>query len=254
LTGTATYLYAVARTPAPPPPADLRGIGGAPVRLVFEDDLTCIVGTVDLQEFGEEPVRRNLEDLDWLARVAREHDAVVHRMAAVTTLVPLRLATVYDNDASALRRVTELRATALATLDVLDGREEWGVKMYAVPRTPAAVGATAEPPSTGAEYLRRRRTELEQRSLDTEAATEDAEALFEHLRGVSVMARRHRPQDPALSGAEHPMLLNAAFLVDRERVPEFGAAVESLAADRPRGALVLTGPWPPYSFATLDEP
>jgi hypothetical protein len=50
------------------------------------------------------------------------------------------------------------------------------------------------------------------------------------------------------------MLLNAAYLVDRDRVPQFRAAVESLAADRPDGAVVLTGPWPGYSFASLEPP
>jgi hypothetical protein len=254
LSGSATYLYAVARTPVPSLPLDLRGVSEAPVRFVSEGDLTCVVSTVDLDEFGEEPLGRNLEDLDWLARVAREHDAVVHEMARSMTIVPLRLATVYTDDASALRRVGELRATALATLDVLEGREEWGVKMYAVPQAPATVGAAAPRPVSGVEYLRRRRAELDQRSGDAVAAANDADAVFEQLRQISVIARQHRPQDPALSGVTHPMVLNAAFLVDRTRSPEFCSEVDAVASQRPEGAVVLTGPWPPYSFATLDEP
>ena len=70
---------------------------------------------------------------------------------------------------------------------------------------------------------------------------------------ASVMARRHHLQDPALSRATHPMVLNAAFLVDEDRVPHFCEEVRALADDRPDGAVVLTGPWPPYSFATLDD-
>jgi hypothetical protein len=50
------------------------------------------------------------------------------------------------------------------------------------------------------------------------------------------------------------MLLNAAFLVDRDRAAEFRAVVDRLAADRPEGAVVLTGPWPGYSFAGLEQP
>ena len=49
------------------------------------------------------------------------------------------------------------------------------------------------------------------------------------------------------------MVLNAAFLVDEDRVPDFCEEVRALADDRPDGAVVLTGPWPPYSFATLDD-
>jgi Gas vesicle synthesis protein GvpL/GvpF len=50
------------------------------------------------------------------------------------------------------------------------------------------------------------------------------------------------------------MLLNAAYLVDRPGADRFRAEVAALAADRPPEALVLTGPWPPYSFAVLDQP
>ena len=44
-------------------------------------DLTAAVGTVGLDEFGEEGLRRNLEDLDWLAATARAHDAVISAIA-----------------------------------------------------------------------------------------------------------------------------------------------------------------------------
>jgi hypothetical protein len=49
------------------------------------------------------------------------------------------------------------------------------------------------------------------------------------------------------------MLLNAAYLVDRERVDEFRRAVDDLAGERPPDSIVVTGPWPPYSFATVEE-
>ena len=253
MTGSATYLYAVTRRVDGAAVAPLRGIGGAPLRVVEAGELACVVSTVGLDEFGEEPLEHNLADLAWLARVAREHDAVVQALAELTTTVPLRLGAVYVDDGSAAVRVARLREAARATLDVLDGREEWGVKVYAVHPTAAAPTAPADPPSSGLEYLRRRRGELARRAVDAHALAEDADAVFEGLRTVAVLARRHRPQDPALSGVKRPMLLNAAFLVDRDGRPEFHRTVDRLGQARPEGAVVLTGPWPPYSFATLDD-
>ncbi|MFN2560280.1 MAG: GvpL/GvpF family gas vesicle protein [Jatrophihabitans sp.] len=67
-------------------------------------------------------------------------------------------------------------------------------------------------------------------------------------------AHRHRPQDHRLTGVAAPMLLNAAFLVDRHRADQFRRAVDELAGVRAPDAIALTGPWPPpYSFAALEQ-
>ncbi len=55
--------------------AGITGVAGEPVRTVVEAGLGAVVGTVSLSEFGQEPLQRHLEDLDWLTVVARAHDA-----------------------------------------------------------------------------------------------------------------------------------------------------------------------------------
>ena len=58
------------------------------------------------------------------------------------------------------------------------------------------------------------------------------------------------PQNPELSGHQGQMLLNAAYLVDRDRTEELHQIVSELeqrhlALD---ARIELTGPWPPYNF------
>jgi hypothetical protein len=248
----ASYLYAVTGALSPEALHDVRGIGGAPVRAVAAGEVNCVVSSVARSEFGEEPLRRNLERFDWLERVAREHDAVVSAASRLTPTLPLRLATVYRDDESAAARISERESAALAALARVAGREEWGVKVFAVP-APEPVSATARP-SSGADYLRQRRAQLETQMSAGEAGRLDATTVFDELATLAVDARRHRPQDPQLSGNPQPMLLNAAYLVDRDRVSDFRAAVERVAAQRPPGAVVVTGPWPPYSFVEWDSP
>ena len=55
--------------------AGVTGVAGEPVRAVASAGLVAVVGTVSLSEFGQEPLQRNLEDLDWLAATARAHDS-----------------------------------------------------------------------------------------------------------------------------------------------------------------------------------
>jgi hypothetical protein len=186
-----------------------------------------------------------------LERTAREHDEIVQASARLTTTLPLRLATICTDDDSARDRLRRLGDRALALLDRLDGREEWGVKLFATAAT-APVPETAGA-SSGTAYLQRRRQQMVQRDVAADTAVRAADEVYTRLAGVAVDARRHRPQDQRLTGAPLPMVLNAAFLVDRDRVDDFRAAVAEFAAARPPDSIALTGPWPPYSFAALEE-
>src|SRR5690349_6641927 len=71
------YLFAVARGLDPRGLSSTTGLHGAPLDVVPLRDLQAVVCSVDLSEFGEEEVARNLEDLRWLEEVARCHHEVV---------------------------------------------------------------------------------------------------------------------------------------------------------------------------------
>ena len=71
--------------------------------------------------------------------------------------------------------------------------------------------------------------------------------------GLAVAARCHPPQDPRLTGESARMVLNGAYLLDDEHIDEFLAAAAALDDRHPGLRVGVTGPWPPYSFATVDE-
>jgi Gas vesicle synthesis protein GvpL/GvpF. len=248
---SATYLYAIARSDAAGALPGLPGVGGAAVRALHDGELICAVSDVDLDEFGEDALRRNLEDLGWLERIAREHDAVVRALAEQAATVPLRMATICRDDGSARDRLHAMRDGAEAVLAVLDGREEWGVKLYGSDRAPEP--AVAARPASGTDYLRQRQQELADRTSAQDDAARDAEQVYGRLGAFAARRCQHRPQDARLSGIAAPMVLNAAFLVDRERVAAFRAEAEELASQRPPDTLVVTGPWPAYSFVELED-
>jgi hypothetical protein len=49
------------------------------------------------------------------------------------------------------------------------------------------------------------------------------------------------------------MTLNGAYLVDAARGEEFAAAVRAAQAEHPDAGIDAAGPWPPYSFAMLEQ-
>jgi hypothetical protein len=248
------YLYAIGDAAlASAIVVGLVGVGGAPVRVLVGGRLAAVVSSVDPAEFGEESLRRSLEDLSWVAATARAHHRVVDAVWGHHPVAPLRLATVYLDDVG-VRALLEAKEGAFAAvLDRIRGREEWGVKAFAAP------GSDSEPDENGgdsrrgpgAAYLRRRRAARERASRARQAAYEAAEDLHRTLSAAASANSRYPPQDPRLSGRPDDMVLNAAYLVDAKRSTSFRSAVDNWHS--PLLQVTLTGPWAPYSFASLEE-
>ncbi|MFG1950534.1 GvpL/GvpF family gas vesicle protein [Micromonospora sp. NPDC048830] len=253
------WLHGVVRSAGPAVLAGITGMDGGPVRAVPGAGLVAVVSAAPLAEYGEEPLRRNLEDLAWLERAARTHHEVVAALSRAGAVVPTRLATVYHDSDGVARLLAERAAGLAATLDRLTDRTEWGVKGYVGPDAAAraasggARGGTAAG-GAGAAYLRRRRAELTARDEGQRAAAEAAATVHEALAGYAVAAHRHAPQDRRLSGAPTAMVLNGAYLVDTAALSGFTALVAALAGRHPEVRLELTGPWPAYSFAEERPP
>lgn len=263
------YVYAVCRPFRSALQSQLTGVAGAPPKLLTHHGLVAVVSTVPEADFAEGPLRAHLEDLDWLTETARAHQGVIDALTAVTTPLPLRLATVFRDD-SGVRSMMEAREDDFRrVLDRLEGRVEWGVKVYAETE-PTEPAESAEPTqSTGAEtgrpeskamsgrdYLRRRRMQTRAREDVWQRAAVFAGRLHQTLSSFAEDSRLHAPQNSALSGASGQNVLNAAYLVSRADSEEFVELVDREKDDAPGIRVELTGPWAAYSFTDefAEEP
>ncbi|TCC54952.1 GvpL/GvpF family gas vesicle protein [Kribbella pittospori] len=262
MTESGTYVYAIGRRVNPQRLRGLVGLGGSIVRTIDRRDLVAIVSTVDLEEFGESGLRRNLENLTWLENTARCHDEVIRRSVdAGLALAPFRLATIYRCDQSVRDRIDDLHDNLVAALDRVEGRSEWSVKAYSRPveaigktspgRQPSSVDESAM--GAGVAYLNRRRAELDTQAQATEQAAVSADRLYGEVAAHAEASRRLPSQDQRLSGRTETMALNGTFLVDADRALEFCGFVNGASDRYPALDIEVDGPWPPYSFATLEK-
>jgi virulence-associated protein VapD len=69
--------------------------------------------------------------------------------------------------------------------------------------------------------------------------------IYEHLRDAAIASRSNKP-------IGDKMIMNAAFLVERDKASTFDEKVQDIA-QRYEGKLSFryTGPWPPYNFVTI---
>ncbi|MET9735895.1 GvpL/GvpF family gas vesicle protein [Streptomyces sp. NPDC006458] len=241
------YVYAVCRPFRSALQTQLTGVAGVPPKMLTHHGLIAVVGTVPEADFAEEPLRAHLEDLDWLAETARAHQGVIDVLTAVTTPLPLRLATVFQDD-SGVRVMMEAHEDLFRrTLERLEGRVEWGVKAYAEAR-PAEPARPAARPATGRDYLRQRRRQTVAGEEAGRQAEEFAGRLHATLSRFAEDARLHPPQNARLSGASGRNVLNAAYLVPRALSEEFVELVDRTKDEASGVRVELTGPWAAYSF------
>jgi len=244
-------MFAVARDLDVAQLSGARGFQGAALETVEHEGLAAVVCDVDLAEFGEEPLIRNLEDLDWVERVARTHNDVVWRVAAVSTCAPLRLVTVCADDESVRDKVDSLRSGLEGVLDRIEGRQEWSVKVLVAPRS-GGEPSPDTPATSGADYLRRKREASDRRRDLSVDAMRIAREVHDLAHAHAVASRRLAPQDPRLTGRPEAMVLNGAYLVEADARDAFEAAVHAAGEQHPAVTVEVEGPWPAYSFAVLE--
>jgi hypothetical protein len=239
------WLYAVRGAAAAAPTRT--GVDGEEPRLVVHGELAAVVGTVSEQGFDEQALAAAMDDLPRIERLARAHHGVIAEAAEAGPVAPLRLATVYRDDAAVARMLAERSSDLAAVLERVRGRREWGVKVYvdAKAEAPAAEPAAEDRPGTS--YLLRRRAQRDRGVAAAERARRVADTLDAALAAVAQSAIRLKIQDARLSGRTQDMVLNATYLVDTAAEEDFRAVLAGIEGD---GATVaVTGPWPPFSFA-----
>jgi hypothetical protein len=249
--GEAWWVYCVLRAQDAGVAIGLEGIEPASEVLpVAEADLAALVSRVPLSDYDDARLREHLEDIEWLERTARGHEAVLEGAQARATIVPLRLCTIYRDSAGVRRMLSENHDALADTLTRVDGCAEWGAKVFLEGVAAPPEGPEAGRAESGAEYLAGRRRQREAAHQVDELCARCAEAVHAEMGRLAREVRLNPVQAPQAHGRSGEMILNGVYLVDGEHVADLRAAAAELGERwRASGfAVELTGPWPPYNF------
>ena len=130
---TCLYLYGI----VPAAPLELSAVkgveGGCDVSLVGFEDLACAVSPVPLSEYGEQGMTAHAQELDWTAPRALRHQDVVQRLRQAGPVIPLKFGVLCSTAEKVRELLQKHHQPLLRLLEVLRGREEWGVRVYADP-------------------------------------------------------------------------------------------------------------------------
>ena len=251
------YVYAVVGgRPSARALANLPALpGGAPPRILpLDRSLSLVVAAVPAETFSAKAVEAKLSDLDWVSRCGAAHHAIADTLIESHAVVPVRLFTLFSSEAKALAAFRKSKARIAKALARVKGRQEWVLRIGRPDpeRVTTPANALAAPivenSSRGTSFLKGKASVKRERAERAIRVAAEAMRLFERLDAMAD-ASTARPIAPGTN-----LLLDAAFLISKRRVASLrdtlSEAAKDLLADGCQ--ISLTGPWPPYSFASVD--
>jgi Gas vesicle synthesis protein GvpL/GvpF len=254
MTAKGTYVYCVISSVRPPrltrAPRGLPGTGA--VRLLDVDrSMHAVVTDVPLEEYGEESINAHLSDLDWVSRAAVAHERVVEHFIDARAVLPMKLFTIFTDDDRALQHLRADRQRLAGMVKRVANHQELGVRVLLDRARASAAPAAAKGRATrtsGLAYLSNKKAQRDAAAELASRAQTTVTDLYDRLAGNATLARRRSPSEMPVQGGS--LLIDAAFLVPRSRAASFRSLVAREARKlAPQGyAVVMTGPWPPYTF------
>ena len=219
--------------------------------------ISALYSPVDADRFSQEEIDRHAKDLEWLGAIGYRHQAVVSALARKTTIVPLRAFTLFKSKES-LEEFLRSDADSLKNaISRLRGKEEWTLRIELEPEAWSnalitrvdslrAIAEEVAKAPAGKGYLLQKKLDEEKkkaaRTAEETVVAEIRDALGALDVPTVVESRQSR-------GGSFPQI---NLLVERERSVDLERTRDDLARRYAADgiSLVLTGPWPPYTFAS----
>ena len=252
------YVYAIARAEHPVPDRVEAIDGSDHIDLVRSDSLAAFFSSVDAADFSQPVIDARSKDVEWLGRIGYRHQTVMAALMRGGTVIPLRAFSLFANESSLRGHLSKESKRFSAMLDRLDGKQEWTLRIEFDPErwsdalvrrvdSLRAIAGEMQTAPEGKAYLLRKKLEEEKKRASREAEQavvgEVEDAVMKKLACDTVAESRLQ------RGGAFPQI-NVLLNRDEE------SRLQELRDDLSRRyeadgvSLALTGPWPPYTFAT----
>src|SRR5438874_6667764 len=222
------------------------GIGGAGAMVYTVNylDIAAVVSNTSVYIF--DPTREN----------ALAHEHVIETVMKTYTIIPMSFGTVFRTDNDIREVLKSIYPSLKDVLNQMAGKLEFGLKVN------WDRDRIIEELKHDDEEIRQFHQEITRKHLQStylarmqlgrmidkslaERSAQYVREIYEGLRNSCVASRDNKP-------IGDKMIMNAAFLVERQRETEFDAVVNKIARKYGnRLNFKYTGPWPPYNFVNI---
>ena len=252
------YVYAIGRAGHPLPDRVDAIDASDVVKAVTSGSLAAFFTPVDEVDFSQGVIDARSKDVEWLGSIGYRHQSVMAALMRGGTIIPLRAFTLFASEDGLRMHLNQERERFDKLLDRLDGKQEWTLRIEFEPErwsesivqrvdSLRALAAEADAASSGKAFLLRKKLDDEKRRASQEAEQqivgEVEQAVMQKLACDTVAETRQQrsggfPQIDVLVNRDEEARLQE---LREELERRYGSEGVSVA---------LTGPWPPYTFAT----
>ena len=249
---SACYVYAIVDRAAATLPHSLTGINGEPLMLATWQALAAVTSAT-----GEAKIAPR-------AALLVRHQAVVEVLCQITPTLPVRFGTVLPDVTSVVKALEDHNDTFVADLKRIGGKQEIAVTvLWDTPENSIQGNSNdtndlddtnhagmdhvfAEEKGRGTRYLLTRK-EAYQRY---QGAHEKAQAVITDL---NTILRPYVCESRYTFSSKPKPSVRAAYLLAPEMLVRLRTALARYQAQRRAIQLLVTGPWPPYSFVSIPN-
>jgi hypothetical protein len=225
--------------------------GAGPARVLAVDrGIWAIVADAPLDRFSGDQLQLELQDIEAVSRHALAHASMIEFFFQRSSVIPIKLFTLFSQDERARGHLAGRRSKVRTMFERLRGLEEWGVRITASNRPVRGPGPSGPgAPASGRAYLEVKKRMKEDDGAPSPATKREVSAALKALGKLAAKSRRENFPPP---GRGRPYVAGASFLVKAKRRTAWKKRVSQLAAslDKQDHRLEVSGPWPPYHFAT----
>ena len=241
--GRAKYVYCIIRSPESRRFGAI-GLGGEPTE----------VQTVSFREIAAVISDTPDEVLDATRENVLAHERVNETVMKSFTVIPMSFGTVFKTRDDIVELLRGAYDAFRDVLDKMQDKVEFGLKVLwdrdvmvrdiendddDIRRLKNEISAV-----TGSTYFARMQYGRQIEAALQARSEQYVADIFAQLRDVSVAARANKP-------IGEKMIMNAAFLVSRDKETAFDAKVKEVGALYEKLNFRYTGPWPPYNFVNI---
>jgi len=216
---------------------------------------------VSPDDFSEDNLKKHLADMSWVEKNIRLHEKVIEEIMKAQAVLPFKFGTVFESEANVEKLLKTKNTEFKAALANLDGKEEWGLKIYCnsgyfkdalCSKDERIIEKEKEILSAGkgkAFFLKKKKDEII-KDIINEKISEYTKDCFERLKITAVDNKINNVLPKEVTEKQEDMVLNAAFLINNKRIKELENGLAYLRTKYTDKGLIFdcTGPWPPYNF------
>jgi hypothetical protein len=182
----------------------------------------------------------NMQDLDWLAAATTRHQQVVSAIAQAADILPARFGIEFLNEKSLSAHIERRQAVLKTDFDRIRGKEEWGIKVFALPVIPL----TTKKIRSGKEYLQAKS------ALKRREAARDNPELLDFAKALQAITDEFA-EGGKFAAARRDLEFHQTLLLKRADRKKLESLVRTYSRKwKNTKRIECTGPWPAFSFVS----